>query len=818
MVYSGYYRAMVLFAGVAIGLAGCGGSGSDDAAEVDPPTESDDPMEALTLSASSDIMQVHLSWGGADAVDILYSSDPGCDWDNYSLCSGAGMLSGVTDSEVAIGAVEENLSTERGWYFVVEADERRSSQVAARPAVPSFGGYQIYALETDGDNLYVGGSFSRVALATGGLAMFDAQQDNTLTGVLPYMEGQVLDIVDDGTGGWIVGGLFERVDGKERINLARLRQDGTVETDWQVDVNGPVYAMAVQGDRLFIGGDFSQLTIDKDAQYNRSNLAAIELSTGVPVTGWNPTINDPVWALTSNETQLYLGGSFTQVNGTNRNHLAALSIDDGSVNSGWTPSANDTVNTLLYDSGAVFAGGLFTRVSDDDRDFLVKIDAVSGGVDGQWNPGAPDEVLVLGLWEDQLLAGGVHSSSDWPTPFSIIDRTDGAHDQSWDLPDSYLSDDVHGLAVSGDRIYIATERNLMALDAPLKTSAPWEAKIGVAFDDGPRAIAATPDQVLVGGEFPESGGNRYNSIAVMDIETGVLQEPLSGSTGQVYELLYNDGRLYAGGTMYFNADQQSIAAFDLTTMARDEDWKATASSSRDVSGLAISGGTLYAGGRFGKVGDEDVVRVTGFDLVSGELSDFTHAPEPDDTVNALAATEDQLLLGGRFGNVAGQAHEHLVSLKTADGTMTTGWTMEASNTVNTFHWGNDTTLYVGGRFNTLGGESHNGIARLLMDDGSFDLDTGWTPAASNTLSIATGENRVFVGRSIAQDAADGLMAFSRFSNGSQVDDWDPAPDKSVNALLYHDGKLFVGGWFQKLDGKHRNLFGVLDADTGELIW
>lgn len=810
----------ILFISLAFLLGGCGGSGSsgDGTAESDDSSENDDVTSALTVTSASDVMQIHLRWSGAEKVDILYSSEPQCDWDNYSLCSDGAILTGVEGSETSIGAVENGLDTDKGWYFVVEADGRRSSQVSGKAAQPSFGGYQLYALETDGENLYAGGNFARVALATGGVAMFDSRQSNTLTGVLPYLDGIVHAIAKDESGGWVVGGEFEEVGGRARKNLVKLRADGTVEPDWRVDVNGPVNALAVEGDRLYVGGDFTELTVDQDALYNRTNLAAITLSTGLPASGWNPTISDPVLAVETTESLVYAGGEFTLINGASRDHLAALTVEDGQLDSGWTPGANGPVNALFHDSGAVFAGGLFTQVGDDSRENIVKIDAISGGIDSEWNPGAGEEVLAISMWSNQVLVGGI-AGAGWPVPFLIIDRNDGSHDPDWNLAlSSVAATDNRSIDVVGDDIYVANGRSIVKLNAQEKTESSWDASITTSFVDGPMAVAAGDSSLMVGGEFIEAGGERYNSIAVMDLDTGILQPPLEGAAGPVETLLYHDGRLYAGGSMNYNPDQQALAAFDLDTLSRDEDWTATANESRFVYGLATDGSRLYTGGRFSKVDQADVVRVTGFELLSGDLSDFANPPAPDDTVNTLAVVGDQLLLGGRFETVDGQAQTHLASIDITDGTLLNGVSLDADDSVNSIHRSSDTTVYVGGRFRNIGGEGLSGAARLRLNNGTLELDKNWEPNQSSVESVATSGNRVFLGRAIALGGDEGLLAFSVYGSGDRIADWDPAPDNTTNALLYHEGKLFVGGWFQELGGKHRNLFGVLDAESGEVLW
>src|SRR5262245_30235939 len=61
---------------------------------------------------------------------------------------------------------------------------------------------------------------------------------------LPAVQGVVHCIVSDGSGGWYIGGDFERVGGLERHNLAHVLADHGLSL-WNPGSDGPVLAIAV---------------------------------------------------------------------------------------------------------------------------------------------------------------------------------------------------------------------------------------------------------------------------------------------------------------------------------------------------------------------------------------------------------------------------------------------------------------------------------------------------------------------------------------------------------------------------------------------
>ncbi|MGE5497339.1 MAG: delta-60 repeat domain-containing protein, partial [Syntrophothermus sp.] len=116
--------------------------------------------------------------------------------------------------------------------------------------------------------------------------------------------------------------------------------------------NGPVYAIAVDGNSTYIGGDFYyvgpytgsgvKLTVSS-AAYNKS----------FPVV--NGTIKT---AVTDGSGGWYIGGRFTQVGGFTRNNIARIN-SDGSV-SPWNPGADNIVYSIAVNGSDVFVGGSFS--------------------------------------------------------------------------------------------------------------------------------------------------------------------------------------------------------------------------------------------------------------------------------------------------------------------------------------------------------------------------------------------------------------------------------------------------------------------------
>ena len=89
---------------------------------------------------------------------------------------------------------------------------------------------ETFAATVLGDHLYVGGTFTRIAprsAALGSAYMLSTTTGAALPG-LPLVDGEVLAVEPDGSGGYYLGGSFRRVGGIVRHGLAHVLADGSV--------------------------------------------------------------------------------------------------------------------------------------------------------------------------------------------------------------------------------------------------------------------------------------------------------------------------------------------------------------------------------------------------------------------------------------------------------------------------------------------------------------------------------------------------------------------------------------------------------------
>ena len=158
-------------------------------------------------------------------------------------------------------------------------------------------------------------------------------------------------------GQYLVGGLFNNVNSTPATKLARINNDGSVDTTFHPAIDQRVNIVVAQPDgKMLIGGDFT--TVDGVAQ---SHLARLNYDgsldptfsadvRAVPAYDTNPNVSVFTITLLA-DGRMYVGGNFIMINGVSRNYLALLHAD-GSVDPTFDPGTNvvSAVQSILPDS------------------------------------------------------------------------------------------------------------------------------------------------------------------------------------------------------------------------------------------------------------------------------------------------------------------------------------------------------------------------------------------------------------------------------------------------------------------------------------
>lgn len=230
-------------------------------------------------------------------------------------------------------------------------------------------------------------------------------------------------------------------------------------------------------------------------------------------------------------------------------------------------------------------------------------------------------------------------------------------------------------------------------------------------------------------------------------------------------------------------------------------------------------GKVMFAGEFATVDGVAVTRV-GRLHEDGYLDSFFNAGTgPNARVHVVTIQPDgRSLLGGEFTTINGVKAVRLSRLN-EDGTIDDGFSVGAGvdGVVRAIAVGASGTIVIGGDFTTVDGESRVGVARLLHDgavDASFDPAGG---AAGGVYAVAVqADGRVIIGGAFGGVGDTSYSYVARLNANGSVDktfNTGKGPDGVVRAIaLTSDGKIVIGGAFEKVNGTARSRIARLNAD------
>jgi len=235
------------------------------------------------------------------------------------------------------------------------------------------------ALEPNGE-LLVAGSFANIAgVYAANIARF--WPDGTFdSGFGPNTNGPINSMVVESQGSSIyIGGSFSTISGAVSNNLARVNADASFDSGFSAQPNGAVYSIAPQANgQLVIGGAFTSISsTNSPAALTVGNLARVAGGNGAIDTTFNPQINGQVYAVVIQPDQKVLvGGSFTALNGGIRTNLARLNTDgtlDTTFNANLVGGAVSAI--AVEPNGMIVIGGSFTSVGGVNQPYFARLTA-----------------------------------------------------------------------------------------------------------------------------------------------------------------------------------------------------------------------------------------------------------------------------------------------------------------------------------------------------------------------------------------------------------------------------------------------------------
>ncbi len=485
----------------------------------------------------------------------------------------------------------------------------------------------VHAIAIGGRNVYVGGAFAGVnQTLANNIAHWDGQQwDNMLGGTgcaASYSCNDEVDAILAVGSDIYVGGRFAKMGALQVQNLARW--DGQAWRDVEGGVtcsNSPscgynrsavVNALAIQGDALYVGGQFD--TVGRSTAHNIARWDGHAWST--LGSSQNNGVDGPVNAITVVGSDIYVGGQFTRADGQSANNIARW---DGQAWHDLAGGVSEPVAALTYGYGLVYVGLSQTGTAGG------LVNGSLFGWDGQtWLDSYVHEGSIRSILIDGprfYIGGSFVAASDGSTLNAALAKWSGGVGGHWVAMPGLATTNyttVYALANSGDTIYVGGNVSKFG-DREIRGLAVWNGADWAALNDGTDngvhgpvyAVAIDGSDVYVGGHFNQVRDILANNIARWDgtqwhaLGEGVacdLAYPNDCSSGSVRAIVVAGNRVYIGG-QFNRAGHQ--AAWDIAVWDGSA-WSAVgvmaqpqySDSSTTVNALALKGSLLYAGGDF----------------------------------------------------------------------------------------------------------------------------------------------------------------------------------------------------------------------------
>lgn len=663
------------------------------------------------------------------------------------------------------------------------------------------------AVDTANDVIYVGGNFSGLRPSAAYGIVVD-----TITGAMDTRfakpDQAFLCAAPDGNGGWYLGGYFEHIGTEPRRSIARVDSIGRLSS-WDPDIPGFVSDMELDGDLLYVVGG-----VDAVGGSPRSSMAAIDINTGQP-TAWAPSIPFPLGQVNTiavGDGVIYIGGTFTEVNGQPHANIAAIDSATGAVFA-WEPYCDAEVHDLLYQDGVLYVGGVFTSIGGQIRHGIAALNATTGDA-LNWNPTGLSTVDVrsMALSADRLFFGGEFLDVNG-TPrqhLAAADLATGVLD-AWDPDWQSYPDKVNSVCVSGGSVYTSSswfsfqENYLEAFNITSGASLSWAPPVSSFISD----LVCDGSRIYVLGNFDHVDvlvGR--SSLAALDLATGAPTSWAASVYGGVNALDLSDGVLYVGGefTQLGGVTATNLGAIDVATQTAQAVW--TPIPNGRVDEVLVDGTRVYAAGEFTYIGGVLRAGLAALDRSTG-LSIVPWNPAPSGPVTRLGKHGGMIYAGGAFMDIGGESRNNIAELNTTNGAAT-AFDAQFYGGLEDMDVSDAGLLMAGWLISTPGTDWP--VALQINFDGS---PGAWEPAfdGEHGNAVTTDGASVFVAgdhTTIGGDACAQLSSID-LSTG-QPNRCFPVPVTGVQHITVHDSIMYISGAFENVGPDQRRRLAAFKLD------
>jgi hypothetical protein len=297
---------------------------------------------------------------------------------------------------------------------------------------------------------------------------------------------------------------------------------------WQI--NGVVWSQVTVGDTVYATGSFTRARPPGSPagsnEVVRNNLLAYSISTGNLIASFDHSLNNQGLVITASPdgSRVYVGGTFTAVDGQTRNRVAAFDTATGALVTSFAPSFSNEVRGLAATADTLYVGGNFFNVNGRSRTRLAAVTTSTGDVTS-WAPKADNNMvrtMVLSPDRSRVIVGG------------------------------------HFTTLNGVPAY-----GMGAVDSTTGATLPWAANTTIrdATDNGAITSLRTDGTLIYGSGYAFGSGSSFEGTFAASPSTGAIVW-LNDCHGDTYDVYPIGQVLYSVG---HNHDCSAISSFPETS-------------------------------------------------------------------------------------------------------------------------------------------------------------------------------------------------------------------------------------------------------------
>ncbi|WP_127842815.1 WD40 repeat domain-containing protein [Actinomyces wuliandei] len=227
--------------------------------------------------------------------------------------------------------------------------------------------------------------------------------------------------------------------------------------DWAPTADGAVNAVAASADgtTLYLGGSFTSL--NGEATWRVGAVEAATAARRPLAASANATVRD--LEVSPDGTTLYVGGDFTQVNSSARQRVAAVDLGTQTL-TGFAPEVSDhgvRAVAVSVDGRSVAIGGSFTEVNGSSRpgEGMAVLET-----DGTLRPNQVSSVVSNSGDRSGIMSLEADAQGLYAVSYSRTGEFEGMLRADWDTGEITLMADCHGdsydVYPAGDVVYVAS--------------------------------------------------------------------------------------------------------------------------------------------------------------------------------------------------------------------------------------------------------------------------------------------------------------------------------------------------------------------------